>query len=139
MNKRNYYHWTAADDAYIRNTYDVDATFLAKTIGCSLKAVYNRRSILRRMDNAQRFVHVVTTQDGVEVARNRAPLRPLTVEDMQALREIERLDRTVMAARRYPLNDHEQRAKLKRFTLFETAYAEPKPTIWQRLRAFFNH
>lgn len=129
MTKRNYYHWTAADDAYIRNTYDVDATFLAKTIGCSLKAVYNRRSILRRMDNAQRFVHVVTTQDGVEVARNRAPLRPLTVEDMQALREIERS---------YPLNDHEQRAKLKHFTLFETAYAEPKPTIWQRLRKLFG-
>lgn len=129
MTKRNYYHWTAADDAYIRNTYDVDATFLAKTIGCSLKAVYNRRSILRRMDNAQRFVHVVTTQDGVEVARNRAPLRPLTVEDMQALREIERS---------YPLNDHEQRAKLKHFTLFETAYAEPKPTIRQRLRKLFG-
>lgn len=115
--QRDHHHWSEAEDALIRETYHRPGKVVATHIGCSLKAVYNRRTYLRRIDNEQRFVHVITERNGEVVGRSRAVLTP---------------NRITM------LTDKEQRDALKHFELFLPAYTTPKPTLMQRIRAFFN-
>lgn len=121
-----YHKWTDTENDYIRGTYNQPAAMVAKDLGLSIIQVRNRRSRLRNKDEAERFAYVVD----------------------QDLKEIEAIERKVNASalpvnlKKYSLSSSEMDGKLKQFRLFDGVYPEPvdepKPSLWQRIKAFFT-
>ena len=114
--KATYHRWSEPDETFIRHTYDWKASDVAAALNLTVGQIRNKRAQLRKLDAAEKFVHVA---------------------DAQAKAEVEALDKNLQRAWKHPLTSKEQDAKLKSFTLYEGIYDEGEPaddrTVWQRI------
>lgn len=102
--------WTDADRRRLRTMYEAGSTpfQIAQALDRSYGAIYQQIYNMRKADAKQGYTHV----------RDESAPTPI------------------------PLTDEEQADKLRNFHLYEGVYTEPadepKPSLWQRIRALFT-
>lgn len=114
--KATYHRWSEPDETFIRSTYDWKASDVAAALNLTVGQIRNKRAQLRKLDAAEKFVHVA---------------------DAQVKAEVEALDKNLQRAWKHPLTSKEQDAKLRSFTLYDGIYDEAEPdedrSLWQRI------